>query len=808
MTQAPKERRPRAAPPGGTVIVPRVPIARWNHAVRKAKVGWQRLLERDPLWLLLFVLVATWALVPSRHWGIGGRVEVGSVASRDYLAPRDALVLDREATEEKERRARDEVLPVYDLDTAASTRLAQQLEALFAAGRPAPESEGEDALRARLGKAGVTLRVTSEQLAVLHHHEFALDLLDRLRSAVETVLQRGVVAGKNVLLENRSRGILLRDLASGRERRQLDLYDYLDYPDDVREVLAVELRSWSDYPPSERAQLLELLLANLNPNLHLNQSETVRRKEAAAAAVEQVYNRVRRGQVIVRKGDQIDPRAAAVIGELAGGSNRGSRLLRVLGTLLLVSSAGLLLWLGVRRQQIVETRRRSVLGEALLLLLAAVLGGKLCYLLGSSLANAMDGSPFDQARLYFFAIPFAALALVMVLLYGRNLALLTSLVYALLAGVLVEDPSWAMVLYAMAGSMAAILTVDHYQFKQRSVMVRAGGVVSLVSVAAVLMLTATSGGDLGGSALSLALLCALAGGMLTAAVASFFIPVCESVFAVTTGIKLVELANTNLPLLRRLAFEAPGTFQHSLMVANLAKAGCEAIGADSVLAYTAALYHDIGKVFRPEYFVENQRPGQNRHDKLLPSMSALILINHVKDGLELAREQHLPEPIQDGIGEHHGTRLITYFYNKAKEMHDPQAGEVAAEKFRYPGPRPRSKVMGVLMLADGVEAACRSLEDPSPMRLRNVIKAITDDCLGDGQLDETDLTLGDLNRVAEAFQRVLTHIHHRRLDYPGFDFNRRKERRPPSEDDATLAAPPAEGASEPGEATGAVARRA
>jgi rRNA maturation RNase YbeY len=252
--------------------------------------------------------------------------------------------------------------------------------------------------------------------------------------------------------------------------------------------------------------------------------------------------------------------------------------------------------------------------------------------------------------------------------------------------------------------------------------------------------------------------------------------VLETAFSLTTGIKLVELANTNLPLLRRLAFEAPGTFQHSLMVANLSKAGCEEIGADSVLAYTGALYHDVGKIYRPEYFIENQRPGENRHDRLQPSLSALILIAHVKDGLELAAEHHLPEPLLDAIAEHHGTRLITYFYSRAKEQHDPHTGELQEEKFRYPGPRPRSKAMGVLMLADAVEAACRSLEDPSSAKLRTVIQAITNDCLRDGQLDETDLTLGDLARIGEAFQRVLSHIHHRRVDYPGFDFNARRPR--------------------------------
>jgi len=328
----------------------------------------------------------------------------------------------------------------------------------------------------------------------------------------------------------------------------------------------------------------------------------------------------------------------------------------------------------------------------------------------------------------------------------------------------------------MGGSLAAILTVDHYHFRQRSVMLRVGAIVGGVNVACVLMLAASAGGEPHGGELALEVISAFAGGVLAAAVASFCIPMLESVFGLTTSIRLVELANTNLPLLRRVAFEAPGTFQHSLMVANLTKAGCDEIGADSVLAYTGALYHDVGKIFRPEYFIENQRPGHNRHDKLLPSMSALILINHVKDGLELARQHHLPAVVLDAIAEHHGTRLISYFFNRAKERHDPQSGELAEEKFRYPGPRPRSKVMGVLMLADAVEAACRSLEDPSPARLRTVIKAITEDCLRDGQLDETDLTLGDLNRVAEAFQRVLTHIHHRRLDYPGFDFNRRAER--------------------------------
>ncbi len=221
------------------------------------------------------------------------------------------------------------------------------------------------------------------------------------------------------------------------------------------------------------------------------------------------------------------------------------------------------------------------------------------------------------------------------------------------------------------------------------------------------------------------------------------------------------------------------------MVASLAKEGCEAIGADPVLAYTGSLYHDIGKVFRAEYFIENQRAGENRHDKLLPSMSALILINHVKEGLELARQHHLPRVILDAIEQHHGTRLIRFFYNRALDQRAAGAAEVREEKYRYPGPRPQNKVMGVLMLADGVEAASRTLIDATPAKIRALIRTIFDDCLADGQLDQTDLTLSDLKAVAEAFLRVLATIFHQRVDYPGFDFNdlkpgAKRERRPPS----------------------------
>lgn len=264
--------------------------------------------------------------------------------------------------------------------------------------------------------------------------------------------------------------------------------------------------------------------------------------------------------------------------------------------------------------------------------------------------------------------------------------------------------------------------------------------------------------------------------MLSGAAASFALPILESLLCITSDIKLVELSNTNLPLLRRLAFEAPGTFQHSLMVANLAKAGSEAVGADAVLAYAGALYHDIGKMERPEYFIENQAPGRNPHDKLQPSMSALVITNHVKKGLALAREYNLPQPLQDAIAQHHGTRRLDFFFKKAKDGSDE---EIRDEDYRYPGPRPRNKVMGILMLADGVEAASRTLVEPSDLKIRELIGKLLDSCLKEGQLDESDLTLAELRKVSEAFQLILSSIYHRRIDYPGFDFNKNSKKDAP-----------------------------
>jgi putative nucleotidyltransferase with HDIG domain len=259
---------------------------------------------------------------------------------------------------------------------------------------------------------------------------------------------------------------------------------------------------------------------------------------------------------------------------------------------------------------------------------------------------------------------------------------------------------------------------------------------------------------------------ALVSGVFSAGIVSGSIPVIETLFHYTTDIKLLELANLNSPLLRDLMIKAPGTYHHSVVVGNLVEAAAEAINANPLLARVAAYYHDIGKASKPLYFIENQGGEENRHDKLAPSMSALILISHIKEGAELAREKHLGQPIIDIIRQHHGTGLIKFFYERAKLQAAGTGQNVEEKDFRYPGPKPQTREAGIVMLADCVEAASRTLVNPTSDRIQGMVQNIINRIFSDGQLDECELTLKNLHEIAKSFNRILNGIFHHRIDYP------------------------------------------
>jgi putative nucleotidyltransferase with HDIG domain len=313
---------------------------------------------------------------------------------------------------------------------------------------------------------------------------------------------------------------------------------------------------------------------------------------------------------------------------------------------------------------------------------------------------------------------------------------------------------------ALIGGVSGALSVR--SIRRRSQLLTASVVVLAGFTAAALSLALTNDWPLGDVAESIGLGAVNAGG--SAALTMLALPIFERFSGTTTELTLLELSDPSHPLLRRLASEAPGTYAHSIAMANLCEAACNAIGANGLLARVGCYYHDIGKIRKPQFFVENQAPGVNPHDKLKPEVSATIIRNHVKDGLALADEHRLPEVIKAFIPEHHGTLEISYFLDRARSRNG--AEEVPAELFRYPGPKPRSVETAVTMLADGVEAAIRVLDDPTPQKVRDVIEHLFQQRIAGGQLAEAPLTLAQLERVKEEFVKVLSGMYHNRIDYP------------------------------------------
>ncbi len=389
------------------------------------------------------------------------------------------------------------------------------------------------------------------------------------------------------------------------------------------------------------------------------------------------------------------------------------------------------------------------------------------------MSRSVQGQTLTNLDSYLWGLPFAAGPSMVFLLMGLLPALVFAVAGAILAGLLL-DGQLGMAIFALASGVAGVLASR--RFTERSAMSRVGLVVGGINLLVFLILELYRGIPDRAESILFAGGWAFLGGLLAMAIVTSFLPLLESLLGVTTDLRLLELSNQNLPLLKRLSLEAPGTYQHSLAVSNLVEAGADAVGAHALLLRVCAYYHDIGKLVKPEYFVENQR-GLNPHDELSPSMSSLVIQSHVKEGIEMAREAKLPLPIRQGIATHHGTKLIRFFYHRAQEQAANRKSEVRESDYRYPGPKPHTKELGILLLADAVEAAARTIEQPTPNRLQGMIKKIFDDALEDGQLDGSELTFSELEKVASAFLWVLTNMYHHRIDYPGFDFNRRKPSR-------------------------------
>ncbi|HEX9021034.1 MAG TPA: HDIG domain-containing protein [Nitrospirota bacterium] len=475
--------------------------------------------------------------------------------------------------------------------------------------------------------------------------------------------------------------------------------------------------------------------------------------------------RINKGELVVESGRRVTERAARVLEEIARREGIGGRFPAFLGLSGLILVFLYLFYRDIKRYRpslAADTRKMVLLASLLVLTVVITQFARIIF---SLLPDKLQSDVATVA----FALPVAAGAMLVSLLLDFHLALVFSFVVSILLGILFQGDPF-MPVYYFFGSIAAALCV--IQCKKRTALLKAGALTGLVNLIAVVGIDLYRGElwTRGPYDLTAGFLGAVVMVMIVSATLPFF----ETLFDIATDIKLLELLDPNQPLLKELVYKSPGTYHHSIVIGNLAEAAAETIGENPILARVGAYYHDIGKTPKPEYFIENQRPSENKHDRLMPSMSSLIIASHVKEGVEVARAHRLPSAVIDIIQQHHGTSLITYFYQKAKEL-QPFVS-IAEEDYRYPGPRPRTKVAAIVMLADSVEAASRSLENPTPQRIQALTNSVITRIFLDDQLSRCDLTLKDLREISRSFNQSLAGIFHHRIDYPGTGFFGDKKR--------------------------------
>jgi len=699
----------------------------------------------NSIWAYILVLFAL-SLLAGSSFERNTRVYVaGEVVEQNVIAERDMQVEDIQATQARREQVISWQPPVFDVSGDAAVRLHKAVMQLFKEINTT-ESEKIAEMQNRLEQE-FAFEVSLDHYAEYANPEIQLYVTSQILPKLASRLNEGVFP--QALPQRMSRsGILIRNLDTGIETLRSDSAGIPDVPSLLGD-LSAELAD-KKLPLKSRQAIRDLIGALLVPSLTYNSEATRAQAVTAAKAAEPVYYQLMRGEMVARKGDRISREQQLKIQAIYASSKDflNPKLSAGLFAISLLLSIGLFVAPSGRVGTPVD--RKDLLLISLLLLLFCS-GAKALYALGMHFQDAALLMGFSYAypvgaSVGLVATVFAAkryctfgllAALFCAVIFQGGIALFF---FHFLSGMIVtwlvtraqnrQDVIWSLIphmLFHLAIWLGATLLA------QNTVTAYPGQIVALIvnSIVTLLLLFAVS-------------------------------PILEILFGYTTRFRLMELMNLEQPLLQELMLSMPGTYHHSLLVANLVEAGARAVGANSLLCKVAALFHDIGKLAHPEYFIENQFGGANKHDRLSPSMSALILISHVKKGAELAEKNRLGQEICSIIREHHGTRLMPYFFQKAVDMGE----NPRREDYRYPGPRPQSKEAAILMLADMVEASSRTLSDPTPARIAGHIDKMLHDVFAEGQLDEVELAFKDMHKLSLSFQRILTGLFHQRIAYP------------------------------------------
>jgi putative nucleotidyltransferase with HDIG domain len=705
----------------------------------------------------VLVFLTSILLVSNRSFTFNENYQLGDVVGRSIVAPADITGVDVAETERQKAAARASTRPVFNFDSSRAETSVQSFRSAWEDLQKQATSGQKSVNWSGEGGPAVAQAIIS--------HNFNESDLDRLASITREIGAGYIYDDSDA--ERLQQEIVLVDVRSPVAQMIVPAPRTRMAPlSSARRSLELRIVNVHGWSAEQKTALVSALLPLIRPNVVLDQTATAAARETEASRITPVVISLKRNQVVAREGDTVTPSILTQIAAIKAAGHSGKPWHNFIGLLLVVIAVYWVAWKFTEHRSagsplsLSKPKAFGLVGSAILVQTALM---KVGFTFGDSVAGKMQ-APFNDPIIWNFAIPFAAAALLVAMLVDTQLAFLVGMITALFAGILAPS-GMQKALFAMVSCSAAIYGIGRY--RERQSVTLAGLLVGCVNVVMALALIAYSEQPLTLRTILMATGCGIAGGLLTAVFAAGGLPINESLFGILTDVKLLELSNADLPVLGQLALRAPGTNQHSHAVGQLAEDACRAVGANPLLARIGALYHDIGKLAAPEYFVENQQ-GDNPHDRLRPYQSAKIITSHVTYGSKLAKEIGLPTKIADFIPQHHGTRTLHYFLRKAQAQAKPNETVDEAD-FRYPGPKPQFKEAAIMMLADSCEAAARSLARPDPENIRAIVLKIVDAIIVDGQLDECDVTLQELTIIREAMISALTAIYHARIDYPGFN---------------------------------------
>ena len=707
--------------------------------------------------------------------------KLGDVVTRDIKAVKNFLIEDKDATEASRKQAVENVLTVYDHDVNISKKTNQRIKKAFDDLRATIEtiksidslkksetssSENEEqklTLHNLIwqkktdfeGKIGIS--VSDADYKVLELEAFSSDISNLISNILAEIFDNGVVANKEMLMKEADRGIILSDIKTKNEMLVYDLKHFygLDQAKIMVKIIGNPLLQ--NKTADLRNLIVDFAQRLIQPNITLNRSETEERKKGAYSEVKPIFYKIKAGEMLLREGERVTKDQLLKLKIYQEGVKNEKVLTNCIGSALFILCILMTIY------ALCIHNRPNLNNTKNLLFLASVL---ITFFFISSISGSLADSashytPFSiSADSVSYGIPLAAGAMTTCLFLGIELAIPIAMLIAIGTAIIFKN-RFDIFIYFLLNSLMAAYWMQNC--RERKVFIKAGLKLGLLNVILATVIDVYTGGSTIFKLMwdwGFAFSGGIGAGIVTAGIA----PLVEIAFDYTTDIKLLELANLDQPILRRLMLEAPGTYHHSVIVGTMVEAAASEIGANPSLAKVCGYFHDIGKIKKPLYFIENQANGVNRHDKLAPSMSSLILIAHIKDGVEIAKQNKLGHTIIETIRQSHGTSLISYFYDKAKQLRGENA--VNIDDFRYPGPKPQTREAGLVMLADAVEAASRTLSNPTPARILGLVQNLINKIFSDGQLDNCELTLKDLHNIAKSFNKILNGIYHHRIEYP------------------------------------------